>query len=145
MGGSVGVNSAPGYGSLLGRPAAGSAATPAAPAEGDALAPLQGGRVLIAEGQPGQHADRRGMLERWGLDVTQATTAPARSEAVEAAAAAGQPFDWCADGRAHAGDERPCGGARAARARFDAETLPVIALTAAALTLRGATRRWPRA
>ncbi|MBS0437728.1 MAG: response regulator, partial [Proteobacteria bacterium] len=134
MGGSVGVNSAPGYGSAFWADLPLAAATPpAAPAEGDALAPLQGGRVLIAEDNPVNMLIAVAMLEQWGLDVTQASDGASAVEAVDAAAAAGRPFDLVLMD-VHMPVMSGHAAVRALRERFDAETLPVIALTAAALT-----------
>ena len=134
MGGSVGVNSAPGYGSAFWADLPLATATPpAAPAEGDALAPLQGGRVLIAEDNPVNMLIAVAMLEQWGLDVTQASDGASAVEAVEAAAAAGRPFDLVLMD-VHMPVMSGHAAVRALRERFDAETLPVIALTAAALT-----------
>ena len=134
MGGSVGVNSAPGYGSAFWADLPLATATPPAPpAEGDALAPLQGGRVLIAEDNPVNMLIAVAMLEQWGLDVTQASDGASAVEAVAAAAAAGRPFDLVLMD-VHMPVMSGHAAVRALRERFDAETLPVIALTAAALT-----------
>ncbi len=134
MGGSVGVNSAPGYGSAFWAdlPLPEATLPPPAP-QTDSLAPLQGGRVLIAEDNPVNMLIAVAMLEQWGLDVTQATDGASAVEAVEAAATAGRPFDVVL-----MDVHMPVMSGHAAvirlRERFDAEALPVIALTAAALT-----------
>ena len=72
MGGRVGVNSAPGYGSYSGSPAAATATPPSATGPPMRSAPLRAGRVLIAEDNPVNMLIAVAILEQWGLDVTQA-------------------------------------------------------------------------
>ena len=74
------------------------------------------------------------MLEQWGVTVEQAVDGAQALGAVELAAARGPAVRPGADGRADAGDERLRGDARAARDALAGATLPIIALTAAALT-----------
>jgi CheY-like chemotaxis protein len=72
------------------------------------------------------------MLEQWGLRVAQASDGAAAVEAVQAAATAGSPFDLVL-----MDVQMPVMSGHAAvrtlRERFDEQTLPIVALTAAAL------------
>ncbi|WP_127995929.1 PAS domain-containing hybrid sensor histidine kinase/response regulator [Piscinibacter defluvii] len=135
MGGNVGVDSRPGRGSVfwaelpLPPVAEGSAPTP--PAEA-AQAPLPPARVLVAEDNPVNMLIVVAMLEQWGLRVAQAGDGAQAVEAVDAAAAAGAPFDLVLMD-VHMPVMSGHAAVRRLRERFDAQTLPVVALTAAAL------------
>ena len=100
---------------------------------GDEHERLRGARILLVEDNPVNMMIAVAMLEQWGVDVAAGARRPDGVEAVDEAAADGRPFDAGADGRADAGDERPRGGAPSCARRYDAEALPIIALTAAAL------------
>ena len=73
------------------------------------------------------------MLEQWGLDVTQASDGASAVEAVERRGRRRPAFDLVLMD-VHMPVMSGHAAVRALRERFDAETLPVIALTAAALT-----------
>jgi PAS domain S-box-containing protein len=137
MGGEVGANSLPGVGSrfwvILPLPTA--SAPPAAPhsgASGDSDGGgLQGRSVLLVEDNAVNMLIGVALLERWGMHVTQATDGQRAIDAVAAADAAGQPFDAVL-----LDVQMPVmSGHDAARLlRQQHPTLPLIALTAAALT-----------
>ena len=133
MGGEVGATSAPGAGSTfwaeLPLPVA-----DAAPAEGasEPLDSLRGQRVLMVEDNPVNMMIGVAMLEQWGIDVAQAVDGQHAIEAVERATAQGEPFDVVlmdVQMPEMSGHE----AARRLRERHSAQTLPIIALTAAAL------------
>jgi CheY-like chemotaxis protein len=138
MGGEVGVVSEPGRGSRFW------AELPLPASEQDnpesvfsALreqpSPLAGLRVLIAEDNPVNMLIAVAMLEQWGVEVAQAGDGAQAVAAVSAQADAGTPF-----GLVLMDVQMPVMGGydatRALRQRYSAEVLPVIALTAAALT-----------
>ncbi|MBA4174988.1 MAG: hypothetical protein C0505_00270 [Leptothrix sp. (in: Bacteria)] len=136
MGGRVGVHSQPGLGSTfwaeLPLPASGPLppAALAAAAAPPTVSCLPGARVLMVEDNPVNMMISVAMLERWGLKVTQAVDGHLALAALQAAAAAGSPFD------AVLMDVQMPGmsGYEATRAlRAAGHRLPVIALTAAAL------------
>ena len=101
-------------------------------AEADDVRVLRGARVLIGEDNAVNMMITAGLLEQWGVQVGQATDGVAVVDAVQAADARRRAVPCRADGPADAASERPCRGARAARALGE-RAPPIIALTAAAL------------
>jgi len=135
MGGEVGVDSHPGDGSRFW---ARLPLPPAAEAVQSDMAPLLdadalfGMRVLMVEDNPVNMMIATAMLEQWGAAVSQATDGRLALLAVDQAAEAGRPFDVVlmdVQMPHMSGHE----AARALRQRYDAATLPIVALTAAAL------------
>jgi len=138
MGGEVGVVSEPGRGSRfwaeLPLPASEQTSSESAfSALREQPSPLEGLRVLIAEDNPVNMLIAVAMLEQWGVEVAQAGNGALAVAAVSAQADAGTPF-----GLVLMDVQMPVMGGydatRALRQRYSAEALPVIALTAAALT-----------
>ena len=133
MGGTVGVQSTPGAGSLfwaeLALPPSLAAATAPPPAAASSLG-LQGCRVLMVEDNPVNMLIAVALLERWGVVVEQAGDGRQALDAVQRAASAGRPFDAVL-----MDVQMPVmSGYEATRAlRRAGARLPVIALTAAAL------------
>jgi PAS domain S-box-containing protein len=136
MGGQVGVSSTPGHGSCFHAelPLPVVDALEASSAHG-ALEhdPLRGARVLVVEDNAVNMMIGVAMLEHWGVHVTQADDGPQALAAVERAARAGQPFD------AVLMDVQMPGmsgyeATRLLRKRWSLLQLPIVALTAAALT-----------
>jgi CheY-like chemotaxis protein len=135
MGGTVGVISVPGHGSTFWAELPLPRATPVEP-QGDCedsdLDLLHGARVLMAEDNPVNMMIAVAMLEQWGVGVEQAFDGRSAVAAVHAAAREGRPFDAVI-----MDVQMPVMGgheaARELRKHYDATTLPVIALTAAAL------------
>jgi PAS domain S-box-containing protein len=136
MGGSVGVDSWLGQGSRFW------AELPLPEAEAqdvesgfgglDDGSPLAGARVLMVEDNPVNMMIGVALLEQWGVKVTQAETGKQAIEAVEEAIARGHPFDAVlmdVQMPEMSGHE----ATRVLRETHDARTLPIIALTAAAL------------
>ncbi|MBV8604264.1 MAG: PAS domain S-box protein [Pelomonas sp.] len=134
MGGSVGLVSQPGQGATfwaeLPLPAAEAAGRPAEPR---ALREFEGRRVLMVEDHPVNMLIAVAQLEQWGLQVEQAHDGRQAIAAVRAAAARGAPFDAVlmdVQMPVMSGHE----ATREIRRDFDAATLPIVALTAAALS-----------
>nr|WP_276598363.1 PAS domain S-box protein [Roseateles koreensis] len=135
MGGEVGLESQEGQGSTFWAevplPAA---ATPISsrPREAGDNRDLQGRRVLMVEDHPVNMMIAVAQLQQWGLEVSQASNGSQAVEAIHAAASMGKPFDAVL-----MDVQMPVMGGheatREVRKRFNAEELPIIALTAAAL------------
>jgi PAS domain S-box-containing protein len=95
--------------------------------------PLEGARVLMAEDNAVNMTIAVAMLEQWGVVVSQARDGAQALEAVAQAERAGKPFDAVLMD-VHMPVMSGYEATRLLRERHDAETLPIIALTAAALT-----------
>ncbi len=138
MQGEVGLDSEPGRGSLfwaeLPLPATGEASLQSAfgnlESEGS---PLTGMQVLVVEDNPVNMMIAVALLEQWGVRVTQAANGVEAIERVDEFEAQGSLFDLVLMDM-----QMPIRGGhettRMLRERFDARTLPIVALTAAALT-----------
>ena len=137
MGGSVGVLSEPGSGSVfwaeLPLPAAGDGVASASQFDAFTDAPaLQGAHVLVVEDNPVNMMICVALLEQQGLRVEQADSGQRAIDAVDRACEMGDPFDAVlmdVQMPGMSGHE----ATRRLRERYDAVRLPVIALTAAAL------------
>ncbi len=134
MGGEVGVHSVPGEGSVfwaqLPLPPCDAPAPAAAPdgTERD----LRGARVLMVEDNPVNMMIAVALLERWHVEVEQASDGHQALQAVQRAHAAGRPFDAVlmdVQMPVMSGHE----ATRALREADGGRRIPVIALTAAAL------------
>jgi PAS domain S-box-containing protein len=136
MGGTVGVRSVLGEGSCFHAELPLPAEDASAAASGHGALdddPLQGARVLLVEDNAVNMMIGVAMLEHWGARVTQAGDGPQALDAVARADAAGQPFDVVlmdVQMPGMSGYETT----RLLRQRHSLVTLPIIALTAAALT-----------
>jgi CheY-like chemotaxis protein len=135
MGGAVGVESEPGRGSLFW------AELPLPPSEDTepisgfgalSAAALEHARVLVVEDNPVNMMICTSLLEQHGMRVAQAVDGRQAIDAVEAARREGDPFDVVlmdVQMPVMSGHE----ATRVLRQRYDARSLPIIALTAAAL------------
>jgi PAS domain S-box-containing protein len=138
MGGRVGMSSEPGRGSRfwveLPLPASEQDAPSSAFAPADEiLRPLVGADVLVVEDNPVNMMIATTILRQWGVVVSEAAHGAEAVAAVTARADAGRPFELVL-----MDVQMPVQGGhdatRVLRQRFDAQSLPIIALTAAALT-----------
>ncbi len=135
MGGEVGLHSTPGVGSTFWAelPLADAVVAPAPHgAAGAAHDALRGIRALVAEDNPVNMLITVALLEQWGVEVTQAPDGRAAVAAVHEAARSGRPFDVVLMDM-HMPQMSGEAASRALREHFDADQLPIIALTAAAL------------
>ena len=133
MGGRVGVKSTPGEGSCFWAELPLPEAFDSMP-EIDApdLEPLRGRRVLVVEDNPVNMLITAALLEQWGVDVSQSNDGAQAIEAVDCALAQGRPFDAVLmDVQMPVMSGREA--ARRLRERHDSQSLPIVALTAAAL------------
>jgi PAS domain S-box-containing protein len=137
MGGAVGVDSDPGHGSRFWAELPLPASEEAGPESAFAAlpqqaSPLAGLRVLIAEDNPVNMLIAVALLEQWGVQAVQVANGAQAVSLANAQADAGAPFDLVL-----MDVQMPVMGgyeaARELRRRHAAATLPIIALTAAAL------------
>jgi CheY-like chemotaxis protein len=138
MSGHVGMASEPGHGSRfwaklpLPRSEHDAPSSAFAPLD-DSLRSLAGLDVLVVEDNPVNMMIATTIVRQWGVIVAEAVNGAEAVRAVMARADAGRPFDLVL-----MDVQMPVLGGhdatRALRRRFDAKTLPIIALTAAALT-----------
>jgi PAS domain S-box-containing protein len=138
MGGRVGVHSQPGRGSRFWAELPLPASTAAAPSSAfapphDAERRLAGLELLIVEDNPVNMMIATAIARQWGVTVSEAGDGAEAVTAIAQRADAGRPFDVVL-----MDVQMPVQGGhdatRVLRRRFDAKTLPIIALTAAALT-----------
>ncbi len=138
MGGTVGVRSEVGHGSRFWAELPLPASEQAAPASAfapldDANGPLAGLDLLIVEDNPVNMMIATTILRQWGVTVAEAVNGADAVLAINARADAGRPFDLVlmdVQMPVQGGHE----ATRVLRRRFAADELPIIALTAAALT-----------
>ncbi len=138
MGGSVGVHSQPGRGSRFWAELPLPASAQEAPSSAfaplhDAERRLAGLELLIVEDNPVNMMIATAIARQWGVTVTEAVDGAEAVAAINERADAGRPFDVVlmdVQMPVQGGHE----ATRVLRRRFDARTLPIIALTAAALT-----------
>ena len=137
MHGQVGVQSRIGEGSTfwleLPLPAAASQDPESGFSVEDDASPLEGARVLMAEDNAVNMTIAVAMLEQWGVVVSQASDGAQALQAVAQAERAGRPFDAVLMD-VHMPVMSGYEATRLLRQSHDPETLPIIALTAAALT-----------
>jgi PAS domain S-box-containing protein len=138
MGGTVGVASAPGRGSRFWAELPLPAGREEAPASAfgtlaEADAALAGLSVLVVEDNPVNMMIAVALLQQWGVEAVEAVNGEQALAAVAARADAGRPLDLVLMDM-----QMPVLGGndatRALRRRFAPEALPIVALTAAALT-----------
>jgi PAS domain S-box-containing protein len=136
MGGEVGVYSAAGAGSRfwVELPLALAHPEEALPPEthADDIAALHGLRVLMVEDNPVNMMIGVALLEQWGVQVVQAADGAMAIDTVERADAQGKPFDMVLMDVQMPGMSGH-DATRHLRRHFDADQLPIVALTAAAL------------
>ncbi len=135
MEGEVGVQSAPGQGSMFWAelPLPVSAQGPASrDDEAEELDALRGARILVAEDNPVNMLIVVAQLEQWGVEVAQAVDSALATEAVLKAAAIGRPFDAVLMD-VHMPQMSGHSATRLLRESYNSTELPIVALTAAAL------------
>ncbi len=138
MGGQVGVRSEPGRGSLFWAELPLPSSEQQGPRSGfgeldGGEAMLAGMRVLMVEDNPVNMMIAVALLEQWGAVVTQAANGDEAVAAVLDHAGRGRPFDVVLMDL-HMPVQGGYEATRALRQHFDAQALPIVALTAAALT-----------
>jgi PAS domain S-box-containing protein len=135
MGGEVGVASVLGQGSSFWADLplrAEQASTASTDGQADPADRLRGATILLAEDNPVNMLIAVALLEQWGAKVEQAVDGAMAVDAVRHAAEIGRPFDLVLMD-IHMPVMSGYEAVRVLREEFDADTLPVVALTAAAL------------
>ncbi len=138
MGGRVGVHSQAGRGSRFWAELPLPASVHEAPSSAfappqDAERRLAGLELLVVEDNPVNMMIATAIVQQWGITVAEASDGAEAVAAIHQRADAGRPFDLVlmdVQMPVQGGHE----ATRVLRQRFDAHTLPIIALTAAALT-----------